>query len=191
MAETGELIAFPSVRAPTGVLSLDRLLRPLAQGREFADRAIPREVLDELHALMAVSPGATGASPTRVLFVTSPAAKARLARHLPPRARDMAVLAPACAVVAYDRDFAEQLIAFVGDGAAGEPCLERPGVLRATAMRNSVLQGAYLALSARALGLEAAFVRGFDGTALAAEFFRTPGLSAIFLAALGYPPDTD
>jgi nitroreductase len=122
-----------------------------------------------------------------VLFITSPAAKTRLAPRLPAGARDAAVTAPACAVVGYDVHFAEQLIAFVGDGPAGGSCFDRPGTLRAAAMRNSVLQGAYLALSARALGLEVAFVNGFDGPGLAGEFFRDADMEVIFVAALGYP----
>jgi 3-hydroxypropanoate dehydrogenase len=149
------------------------------------------EVLEELHALMAVGPGMSGASPTQVLFIATPAAKARLAQRLAPHARNGATLAPICAVVGYDRQFAEQLIAFVGDGVAGVSCFDRPGMLRAAAMRNSVLQGAYLTLSARALGLEVLFLHGFDGAAVAQEFFQDPNVTAIFVAALGYPSDLD
>jgi nitroreductase len=58
-------------------------------------------------------------------------------------------------------------------------------------MRNRVLQGAYLTLSARALGLDTAFVQGFDGRALAGEFFRGANMAAIFVAALGYPIGPD
>lgn len=186
MTGPGELIAFRG-RVPPPALRLEQLLRPAAEGRVFADRPLALDTLEELHALMAVGPGMAGASPTRVLFVTTPSAKARLAPHLPPQAREAAVLAPACAVVGYDRLFAEQLLAFVGDGVAGESCFDRPGALKAAAMRNSVLQGAYLALSARALGLEVHFMRGFDGPAVAAEFFRQASVSAIFVAGVGYP----
>ena len=75
-------------------------------------------------------------------------------------------MAPACALIGYDHDFAEQLLAFTGDGVAGESCFDRPGRLRAAAMRNRVLQGAYLTLSARVLG--------------------GANMSVIFAAALGY-----
>lgn len=186
MTARGELVEFGAYAAH-GVPPLERLLRPSAEGREFTARPVSLATLEELHALMAVGPGMAGASPTRVLFVTSPTAKGRLARHLAPRTRDAAVLAPACAVLGYNRNFAEQLIAFVGDGVAGESCFDRPATLKAAAMRNSVLQGAYLALSARALGLEAVFLHGFDGAAVAGEFFGETSVSAIFVAALGYP----
>ena len=187
MALAGELFEFQGARTPTGVVGLERLLRPSSEGRGFAARPVTLDTLEELHALMAVGPGMTGASPTRLLFVSSPSAKARLAQRLAPRTRDAAVLAPVCAVLGYDRPFAEQLIAFAGDGVAGRSCFDRDGTLKAAAMRNGVLQGAYLALSARALGLEAVFMHGFDGAAVAAEFFGDRGVSAIFVAALGYP----
>jgi len=187
MALPSGLVEFSNGRAPQGAVGLERLLRPACERPEFSGREVSLAVLEELHALMAVGPGMTGASPTRLLFVTTPPAKARLAQHLAPRVRDAALLAPACAIVTYDREFAEQLLAFVGDGGPGGSHFDTPGTLRAAALRNSVLQGAYLALSARALGLEAVFMHGFDGTVVAREFFRAPGLRATFVAALGYP----
>jgi nitroreductase len=187
MSSMGEVVEVHAGRMSQGAIGLERLLRPPAEGRAFSARPVSFEVLEEIQALMAVSPGMTGASPTRMVFIATPSAKARLAGRLAPRTRDTAVLAPVCAVVGYDRDFAEQLIAFVGDGVGGQSCFDRPGALRAAAMRNSVLQGAYLALSARALGLEALFLHGFDGTAVAGEFFGDRSVSAIFVAALGYP----
>jgi nitroreductase len=185
MAEAGRVVEFTGGQTP--VPSLERLLRPGGEGRGFTARPVTLDVLEELHALMAVGPGMTGASPTRLLFMTSPAAKGRLAPHLPPDSRDAAILTPACAVIGYDHDFAEQLLAFVGDGVAGESCFDVPGRLRAAAMRDRVLQGAYLTLSARALGLDVTFFHGFDARVVAGEFFRGANMSAIFVAALGYP----
>jgi len=186
MTVVSGLIEIPPGGASRGVPGLARLLRPPAEGRSFQPRPVPLDLLEELNALMAVSPGMTGASPTRLAFLATPAAKARLAQRLAPRTRDAAILAPVCAVIGYDREFAEQLIAFVGDGVDGVSCFDRPDTLKAAALRNGVLQGAYLSLSARALGLEAHFLHGFDGAAVAREFFRDPGMSAIFVAALGY-----
>lgn len=167
--------------------NLDNLLRAAPEDRSFARRPLGVDLLEELHALMAVGPGMTGASPTRLLFVTTPAAKSRLARHLAPRDREAARLAPACAVIAYDHCFAEQMLAFASDGVGGESCFDEPPRLRAAALRNSVLQGGYLALSARALRLETIFFKGFDAAGVTAEFFREPDLKAIFVAAIGYP----
>ena len=185
MAQSGQVVEFTGGRSP--IPSLERLLRPWGEGRSFTARPVGLDVLEELHALMAVGPGMTGASPTRLLFLTSPAAKARLALKLPPDSQDAAMLAPACALIGYDHDFAEQILAFVGDGVAGESCFDDPARLRSAAMRERVLQGAYLALSARALGLDVKFCHGFDSCALAADFFRGANMSVIFAATLGYP----
>lgn len=178
------VIPLPGVFVDPG---LERLLRPVAEGRAFSARPVGLDALEELHALMAIGPGMTGASPTRLLFATTPSAKARLAPRLAPRDREQAVLAPACAVLAYDPVFAEQMLAFVGDGVDGESCFDDPRRLTAAAMRNSVLQGAYLTLSARSLGLETRFFSGFDAHGVAGEFFPEPGLRAIYVAGLGYP----
>lgn len=172
----GELVGFP---AAVGTPSLEALLRPADEGRAFAARAIPRETLAELHRLMALGPGLAEASPTRVLFLQSETAKARLAAALAPAERDAARLAPACAVVGYDRDFAEQLAAFTG--------CDAPGSAEAAARRNGALQGAYLAVAARALGLEAAFVARFDRTGVAQAFFPGAAIAPIHVARLGYP----
>jgi 3-hydroxypropanoate dehydrogenase len=192
-----ELVAFPEGRAaepaagPAGQgLTLGGLLRPAAaEGRGFAGRAVTRDTLEELHALMALGPGMAEASPTRVLFLASEAAKARLAANLAPAERAAAADAPACAVVGYDRDFAEQLVEFMPGGPrlGGASCFDRPGAAAETARRNGVLQGAYLAVAARSLGLEAAFVTRFDRTGVAAEFFRGGAITPIFVARLGYP----
>ena len=185
----GELVAFPAARRPA--LTLDRLLTGAEAGPEargFAARPIGRDVLEELHALMALGPGQADASPTRVLFLSSPAAKARLAAHLAPAERAAAEAAPACAVVGYDREFAEHLVEFAGGGGLpGGSCFDRPQTVREAARRNGVLQGAYLAVAARALGLEAAFVARFDRTGVATEFFRGAPISPLFVARLGYP----
>src|ERR1700753_4098511 len=93
------VVEFPG--APFGS-SLHSLLRPAREDRAFARRPVGVDALEELHALMAVGPGMTGASPTRLLFATTPAAKARLSACLAPRDREAAVLAPVCGVIAYD-----------------------------------------------------------------------------------------
>ncbi len=187
MEASGVVIEFPGGRISSPFANLGGLLGPTAPDRSFAPRAVGLDTLEELLALMAVGPGMTGASPTRVLLLTTPTARSRLAARLPPRSRDIAILAPACVLIAYDQAFAEQMLAFASDGADGESCFDEPPRLRAAAMRNSALQGAYLALSARALGLEASFFADFDAQAVTAEFFKEPGLRTIFTAALGYP----
>jgi hypothetical protein len=153
----------------------------------FASRPVEPDTLEELHTLMGLGPAQADCSPARVLFTISEAAKQRLARHLAPADRNAATLAPACAIVGYDRAFAEQLIEFMPGRRPHGSCFDQPGATAAAAVRNGVLQGAYLTVAARALGLEAAFARNFDRTGVAAEFFRGLGVTPIFVARLGYP----
>ena len=183
--QAGELVLLPDgelVKRP----SLESLLSGLAEAPSFASRPVPADALEEVHTLMGLGPGLADCSPTRMLFLTSEAAKARLARSLAPSDRDAALLAPACAIVAYDRQFAEQLIEFMPSRRGASSCFDRPGATAAAAVRNSVLQAAYLTVAARSVGLEVGFMRNFDRTGLAAEFFRG-AFTAIYVARLGYP----
>ena len=166
--------------------SLEVLLGGLTEDPVFAPAPVPADVLEELHTLMGLGPGLADCSPARVLFAVSEAAKARLVRHLAPTDRDACSLASACAIVGYDREFAEQLIEFMPSRRASGSSFDRPGAAAAAAVRNGVLQGAYLVVAARSLGLEVAFVRNFDRTGVAAEFFRALPVAPIFVARLGY-----
>jgi 3-hydroxypropanoate dehydrogenase len=179
-------IAVPPERA---ALDLDRLLHSSLAERGFAPRAVPPDLLAELHALMACGPGMTDAAATRLLVLTTPEAKARLAGGLPDVEREAVIGAPACALIAHDRDFAEQMLAFASDGLDGRSSLAEPARLQAAVLRSSVLQGAYLAVSARALGLEIDFFPSFDADRVRDEFFDERGLEAIFVAAMGFPAD--
>ncbi|THD54144.1 malonic semialdehyde reductase [Phenylobacterium sp.] len=153
----------------------------------WSDIPISRDVLEQLHALMSLGPTLVDASPTRVLFLNSGSAKARLAPLLPERHRADALAAPACAIVGYDVDFAEQLVEFLPRATAARSCFDDPEVVRQTAARNGALQGAYLIVAARSLDLEAAAFPEFDEAGVSFEFFRTPRVRANFLCSLGYP----
>jgi 3-hydroxypropanoate dehydrogenase len=168
---------------------LDHLLRPTARTLAFDGRPLPRELFDELRALMAVGPGMTDAAATRLVFATSAAAKARLAEALDLAGRAAALDAPACAAIAYDRDFAEQMLAFAADDGDGRSAFAAPARLRAAVLRNSVLQGAYLAVAARTLGLDLVFLAAFDAAAVTAGLFAEPGFEVIYIAALGFPAE--
>jgi 3-hydroxypropanoate dehydrogenase len=180
-----------ALAAPTehAAFDLDRLLHPEPLAHGFARRPVPPEVVEELRALMACGPGMTDASATRLLVLTTQMDKVRLAAGLPNIERDVALRAPAFVLIAYDREFAEQMLAFASDGLDGRPGLDTPARLQAAVLRGGLLQGAYLAVSARALGLEADFFPVFDTETVTRAFFDEPGLEAIFVAALGFPGD--
>ena len=176
---------------PPGAGELGQVLRAAPRHPAWAPTPISHDTLEQLHALMSVGPSMIDASPTQVLFLNSPRAKYRLAPHLTPATRDEALAAPACALVGYDVDFAEQLVEFLPHVAGAPSCFDRPEVVRQKAVRNGALQGAYLIVAARALGLEAAAIPDFDAAGVSFEFFRAPRVRATFLCSLGYPAETD
>ena len=126
------------------------------------------ETLRALYELLKWGPTAFNAQPGRYVFVRSAAAKTRLAETLSSGNKAKTLAAPVTCIVAYDTRFYDLLPA--GGSAAG--LLRGNGSLaEATAFRNSSLQGAYLVLAARALGLAAGPMSGFDPARLNAEFF--------------------
>jgi 3-hydroxypropanoate dehydrogenase len=177
----------PGARAATRALG--QILHAAPRHPAWAPTPISRDTLEQLHALMSVGPSMIDASPTQVLFLNSVQAKTRLAPHLAPGTRREAMTAPAFAVIGYDVDFAEQLVEFLPHVAGAPSCFDRPEVVRQTAIRNGTLQGAYLIVAARALGLEAAAIPDFDAAGVSFEFFRAPRVKATFLCSLGHPAE--
>jgi 3-hydroxypropanoate dehydrogenase len=159
---------------------LAHLLRATEPTVAWADRAIDRRTLDELHALASLCPASAPQAPAALLFVTSEAGKARLLSHAPLRQRHRVLLAPACALVAYDPGFAEHLVA------AAAPQLGRVSV-REAARRTAALQGPYMVLAARSLGLDAAPLEDLDLDGVTREFFGGGRNVATSAFALGYP----
>ncbi|HEX2818519.1 MAG TPA: nitroreductase family protein [Phenylobacterium sp.] len=183
----GSIVHLTPHQERPGDPALARVLYPAHRELRFAPTPVSRDALEQLHALMSVGPSMVDASPTQVLFLTSGRAKDRLAPHLGPAFHGEVLAAPAIAVVGYDVDFAEQLVEFLPHVAGAPSCFDRPEVVRQTAVRNGGLQGAYLILAARTLGLEGVEICDVDAAGVSLEFFRGARIRAIFLCALGYP----
>jgi 3-hydroxypropanoate dehydrogenase len=151
--------------------------------RAWQPREIPDHVLMEVVDLMKMGPTASNCLPARVVFVKSKAAKERLKPHLSSGNVDKTMSAPATAILAYDLQFFEHpptgqepLKGFAG----------KPDQAQIAALRNGSLQGAYLIMAARALGLDCGPMSGFDNAGLDSEFFAGTGIKSNFLCNLGY-----
>jgi nitroreductase len=163
---------------------LDRLFRGARSTHSFKPGPLPVATLERLYALLKWGPTAFNAQPGRFVFVRSPEAKQRLAPTLSAGNRDKTLAAPVTAIVAYDSRFYERLPEdnpkvrglYAGNEALAE----------ATALRNATLQGAYLLLAARALGLDVGPMSGFDADAVNREFFPDGRHRANFLVNIGY-----
>lgn len=148
---------------------------------------VPDALLSELYELMKWGPTSANCSPARIAFVRTPEGKARLEACMNPGSNRQKVLqAPVTAVVGMDLAFYERLPQLFPHADARAWFVGKPAHIEATAFRNSSLQGAYLMIAARALGLDCGPMSGFDAAALDAAFWAGTAVRTNFVCALGY-----
>jgi 3-hydroxypropanoate dehydrogenase len=153
---------------------------------KFKPEPVSDDTLHALYELLKWGPTAMNSQPGRYLFLRSEAAKQRLKPALSPGNLDKTLAAPVAVVVAIDTRFFEHLPEQFPAYDA-KPMFEgNPAMAEATATRNGTLQGAYLIVAARMLGLDCGPMSGFDAAKVNAEFFPDGRLRANFLVNLGY-----
>jgi 3-hydroxypropanoate dehydrogenase len=166
--------------------ALDQIFRTGRTFRAWRDQPVADETLRAVYDLMKWGPTASNSSPARIVFVKSPAAKERLRPALDASNVDKTMAAPATAIVAYDLEFHSRMAVLSPATDVKKTFVERPDVALATAMRNGSLQGAYLILAARAVGLDCGPMSGFDNAKVDAAFFPGGKIKSNFLCNLGY-----
>ncbi|HEY5791137.1 MAG TPA: malonic semialdehyde reductase [Gammaproteobacteria bacterium] len=172
--------------APLAPEALDQLFRAARTHNGWQPRAVPEALLHQLYDLLKWGPTSMNCCPARFVFVTSAAGKERLRPCLSPGNVEKTLAAPACVIIATDSRFYDHLPELFPAYDARPGMLANPDKAAATAQRNGTLQGAYLILAARALGLDVGPMSGFDAARLDAEFFPDGRWHANFLANLGY-----
>jgi 3-hydroxypropanoate dehydrogenase len=142
--------------------------------------------LRELFDLMKMAPTSANCSPARLVFVRSPEAKARLAPALSAGNLDKTMQAPVTAIIAYDLAFHEQLPRLFPQADARSWFAGNDELIRISAMRNGSLQGAYMIIAARAVGLDCGPMSGFDNAQVDEAFFAGTTWRSNFLCNLGH-----
>ncbi|WP_300339120.1 malonic semialdehyde reductase [Accumulibacter sp.] len=165
--------------------ALDQLFVEARTHNGFAPEAIPEATLRRLHSLMKWGPTSMNCQPARLVFVISAEGKNKLAPALSPGNLDKTLVAPATVIIATDTRFYEHLPTMFPAYDARPMFAGNPELAASTAFRNGTLQGAYLILAARALGLDCGPMSGFDGDKLNAAFFPDGRYQANFLCNLG------
>ena len=150
---------------------------------------LPESTWHELYDVLKMGPTSANVSPARFVFVTSEEGKARIAPLMSKTNADKSMDAPAIVIIAHDMAFAEQMPCLFPHHDTAKYWFSDPAVRDETAMRNSSLQGAYLMLAARALGLDCGPMSGFDAAAVDAEFFAGTQLRTNFICTLGHGID--
>lgn len=156
---------------------------------KWLDTPVSDAQLKELVDLVKWGPTSVNCSPMRLVFLKTAEAKARLKPHLMPGNVDKTLTAPVTAIVAHDLAFYTEMpklfphMPAVKDWFTGP---EKAAHAETTAVRNATLQGGYLILAARALGLDTGAMSGFNNAGVDAEFFAGTQLKSNFLLNLGH-----
>ncbi|UXY16877.1 malonic semialdehyde reductase [Chitiniphilus purpureus] len=170
---------------PLDAHALDQLFRDARTHSHWLPRPVDDATLRALYELLKQGPTSANCGPARFLFIRSPKAKAALRPCLDAGNVDKTMAAPVTVVVAYDLTFYEHLPALFPHQPKARTWFEGKDNTAAL-LRNGSLQGAYLILAARALGLDCGPMSGFDAAALDATFFAGTQWRSNFLVNLGY-----
>ena len=149
-------------------------------------RDIDDALLIRLIDILKMGPTSANCSPVRVTFVKSPSAKAKLNPLLDEGNRAKSFAAPVTAIIGHDLAFYDHLPKLYPHANAASWFKGQDEKIRDTAFRNGSLQGAYLIVAARALGLDCGPMSGFDNNAVDAAFFAGTATKSNFLCNLGY-----
>ena len=166
--------------------ALDQLFRTARTHNELAGE-VSHDTLRQLYELLKWGPTTANSCPARFVFVTSAEAKAKLGPALDEGNYAKTLAAPVTAIVAYDLAFFTKMAYLFPHVEATSWFDSKPeAALETIALRNGSLQGAYLILAARALGLDAGPMSGFDNAKVDAAFFAGTSIRSNFLVNLGH-----
>lgn len=167
-------------------VGLDAMFLNARTHRTWLEKPISDQQLHQIYELMKWGPTSANCCPARIVFVKSPDAKETLLACMSAGNVGKTRAAPVTAIIGMDMEFYEKLPVlhphedarswFVGDQEA----------INETALRNSSLQGGYLIMAARALGLDCGPMSGFDADKINQAFFANTTVRANFVCNLGY-----
>ncbi|MBK1614283.1 malonic semialdehyde reductase [Rubrivivax gelatinosus] len=156
----------------------------------YRDEPVPDTTLEQLYELLKWGPTAANGCPARFVFVRTPEARARLADIVSAGNRQKVLQAPVTAVIGMDLAFHDKLPQLFPHADARAWFAGKDWLIAETALRNSSLQGAYLILAARALGLDCGPMSGFDVARADAEYWAGTAVRTNFICTLGHGDPT-
>jgi 3-hydroxypropanoate dehydrogenase len=166
--------------------ALDQLFREARTHSAWLPKPVDDALLRQIFSLAIMGPTSANSSPGRFVFVKTEQAKEQLRPALSAGNVDKTMAAPVTVIVGMDLAFYEHLPRLFPHADARSWFVGNEDAIRATAMRNSSLQGAYLIMAARALGLDAGPMSGFDAAKVDEAFFTGTTVKTNFLINLGY-----
>lgn len=175
-----------STHRPIDTSALDQLFSHARTHSKWLPRQVDDALLVHLVDLLKMGPTSANCSPARIVFVKSAEAKKLLGPALSAGNHDKTMAAPVTAIIGQDMRFYDALPKLYPQTDAKSWFAGDDAKIAETAMRNSSLQGAYLILAARALGLDCGPMSGFDPAKVEEAFFAGTSIKANFLCNLGY-----
>jgi 3-hydroxypropanoate dehydrogenase len=157
---------------------------------KWAETPVSDETLRELYALLEMGPTSANCSPARFVFIRTAEGKEKLRPALSSGNLEKTMTAPVVAIVAYDPKFYDELPRLFPHADAKSWFVSSTALAEETAFRNSTLQGGYLIMAARAVGLDCGPMSGFDKAKVDAVFFAESGWKSNFLINLGHGDPT-
>ena len=167
------------------ITSTEKLFTEARTQNGYKPEPVPDDTLRQLYDLMKWGPTAANSTPARLIFVRSPAGKEKLLACLSPGNVNKVREAPVTVIVGMDIDFHEQLPKLFPHTDARSWFVGKDALRAESALRNSSLQGGYLIMAARALGLDCGPMSGFDAAKVDAAFWAGSAVRTNFICALG------
>jgi len=168
------------------ITSIQQLFTAARTHHAWQDRDIADGLLHEIYDLAKWGPTSANSLPMRIVFIKSNSAKEKLMPALAGSNVEQVRAAPVTAIVAYDQKFYDQLPTLFPAFDARSLFASNSSLSEQTAFRNSSLQGGYFILAARALGLDAGPMSGFDNAKVDQAFFENSSWKSNFLCNIGY-----
>ncbi len=166
--------------------ALDQLFRRARSFNGWLEEDVSKIQLQGIIDLMKMAPTSANCQPVRLLFLKTSKAKNRLKPHLIESNIEKVMSAPAVVIIGHDLEFYENLPKWFPHTDARSWFAGNDALIETTAFRNGTLQGAYLMLAARSLGLDCGPMSGFDNAGVDEEFFSDSTIKSNFICGLGY-----
>ena len=174
------------INTPLNDAALDQLFRTARTYNGYLDTPVSNDQLKAVWELMKYGPTSANCLPARIIWCVSRESKEKLAALSMPANATKILSAPATAIIGMDMEFYEQLPELFPHADARSWFVGNEAMIKATAFRNSSLQGGYFTLAARALGLDVGAMSGFDNAAVDAAFFADTKIKSNFISTIGY-----
>ena len=165
--------------------SLDLILTRARSHYAWKDMPVTDEQIHRMYDIVKMGSTSMNGCPARFTFVRSEEGKERVAKSLKPANVPKVMGAPLTVIVAYDLDFWKELPRLFPHDDRRKLFEGKPAYIEDTAYRNSTLQGGYLMIAARAIGLDVGAMSGFSNEIIDDEFFSGTTLKSNFLCNIG------